>query len=59
MFVVFMRVIAKNTIKDYWEKYPKTEQSLKSWIQEVEQSDWDSPQLMNYPTASRRGITSP
>ena len=44
IIVVFMRVIATNTLKEYWEKYPKTEQALKSWLQEVEFSDWQSPQ---------------
>ena len=39
-----MRVIATNTIRKYWEKYPATEQSLKSWLQEVEQVTWNSPQ---------------
>lgn len=41
-----MRIIAVNTIREYWEKYPKTEQSLKAWVQEIEQSKWDSPQSL-------------
>ncbi len=54
IFVMFMRIIAANTIRDYWEKYPKTEQSLKAWLQEVEHSNWDSPQSlkMKYRNAS-------
>ncbi len=51
---LFMRVIATNTLKEYWEKYPKTEQLLKAWLQEVELSDWQSPQSlkMKYRNAS-------
>lgn len=49
-----MRVIASNTIRDYWIKYPKTEQSLKSWLREVEQSIWETPQSLKlkYRSAS-------
>ncbi|NND06585.1 MAG: type II toxin-antitoxin system HigB family toxin [Saprospiraceae bacterium] len=39
-----MRVIATHTIRRYWKNYPQTEQALKAWLREVEQSDWDSPQ---------------
>ena len=38
-----MRIIAVNTIREYWEKYPNTEQSLRAWVQEIEQSNWESP----------------
>ena len=41
-----MRIIAVNTIRQYWEKYPNTEQSLKAWIQEVEYSEWKTPQAL-------------
>jgi mRNA interferase HigB len=41
-----MRIIATNTIQNYWLKYNQTEQALKSWIQEVEQSTWESPQAL-------------
>lgn len=44
IFVLFMRVIAVNTIREYWVKYPNTEQALKSWLQEIEQSNWETPQ---------------
>lgn len=49
-----MRVIATNTLKEYWKKYPKTEQALKSWLQEVEYSDWQTPQSLklHYRNAS-------
>ena len=41
-----MRIIAVNTIRKYWEKHPNTEQSLKAWVQEIEQSNWESPQAL-------------
>jgi len=41
-----MRIIAVNTIREYWEKYPNTEQSLRAWVQEIEQSNWESPQAL-------------
>jgi mRNA interferase HigB len=41
-----MRIIAVNTIQEYWEKYPNTEQSLKAWVQETEHSNWESPQAL-------------
>lgn len=52
-----MRVIAANTIRDYWEKYPQTEQSLKSWLQEVEQSNWETPQSLKLKYRSASIIT--
>lgn len=39
-----MRIIAANTIREYWEIFPNTEQSLKAWVQEVELANWTSPQ---------------
>ena len=41
-----MRIIAVNTIQEYWEKYPNTEQALKAWVQEIADSDWESPQAL-------------
>jgi mRNA interferase HigB len=54
IFGAFMRVIATNTLKAYWEKYLNCEQALKSWLQEMENSDWDSLQALKvqYRSAS-------
>ena len=38
-----MRVIARKTLKDYWEKVPATEQELKAWFAEAQAADWMSP----------------
>ncbi len=38
-----MRVIARKTLKDYWEKEPRTEQELKAWFAEAEAAEWKNP----------------
>jgi mRNA interferase HigB len=38
-----MRVIARKTLKEYWEKEPETEQELKAWFAEAEDADWKTP----------------
>ncbi|WAC10428.1 type II toxin-antitoxin system HigB family toxin [Dyadobacter pollutisoli] len=38
-----MRIIALKTLKDYLEAYPKAGQSLLSWHEEAESSNWNSP----------------
>jgi len=38
-----MRVIARKTLKDYWEKEPRSEQELKAWFAEAEEADWADP----------------
>jgi len=35
-----VRIIAISTLKNYWIKHKSAEQSLKSWIQEAENSIW-------------------
>jgi mRNA interferase HigB len=52
-----MRVISTNTIKDSWVKHPKSEQALKAWLQEVENSEWDSPQKLKLQFKSASIIT--
>ena len=41
-----MRIISRNTLIKYWEKYPETEQALKSWYDEILQAVWTSPNLL-------------
>lgn len=38
-----MHVISKKTLKDFWEKHPDSEESLKSWHKEAENASWKSP----------------
>ena len=37
-----MRIIAKSTLRKFWEKYPDAEQPLKVWHDEVRKADWNS-----------------
>lgn len=49
-----MRVIAKKTLRDFWIMYPDSEQQLKAWYQEAEESNWKGPFDIkkDYPSAS-------
>ena len=49
-----MRIIAINTLRSYWENHPVCEQSLKAWVQEVQISNWNTPQelKLKYRNAS-------
>ena len=38
-----MRVIAKKTLRDFWSRYPDSEQQLKAWFQEADKAVWKSP----------------
>ena len=38
-----MRIIARRTLREYWERYPLAEQPLKAWFREAAASDWASP----------------
>jgi mRNA interferase HigB len=39
-----MRIIAKKTLRDFWEKYPDSQESLENWYCEATKSDWSTPQ---------------
>lgn len=49
-----MRVIAKKTLRDFWEKHADCEQQLKAWCQEAEKAEWKTPNEIKseYPSAS-------
>ncbi|MCK6601615.1 MAG: type II toxin-antitoxin system HigB family toxin [Bacteroidetes bacterium] len=49
-----MRVIAKKTLRDFWDKHADCEQQLKAWFQEAEKAEWKNPNEinLNYPSAS-------
>src|SRR5687768_100745 len=38
-----MRIIAKRTLREFWERHPDAEEPLLAWYREVEQEDWDTP----------------
>ena len=37
------RIIAKRTLKKYWEKHADCEQYLKTWYETAKTSNWKSP----------------
>lgn len=38
-----MRVIARKTIREFWEKYGDSEQQLKTWYKEASKAGWNNP----------------
>jgi len=37
------RIIAKRSLREFWEKHPDSEQYLKTWYETAKNSDWTSP----------------
>ena len=38
-----MRIIAVSQLKNFWERYPESEQSLMAWIDEARKASWSTP----------------
>ena len=38
-----MQIIAKRTLRQFWEKYPQAEAPLRAWFSLVEGADWTGP----------------
>lgn len=38
-----MRIISRNTLIKFWQQFPESEQSLKSWYDEALNAKWNSP----------------
>jgi mRNA interferase HigB len=38
-----MRIIARNTLRDYWENHSDVEDALKTWYYDASRADWQSP----------------
>ncbi len=38
-----MRIIAKRTLREFWERHPRARGPLEAWHQEVAQADWAGP----------------
>jgi mRNA interferase HigB len=49
-----MRIIAKKTLKDYWQKEPAAQTALEAWHAEAKNAAWSSPNDIKdrYATAS-------
>jgi len=48
------RIFAKSTLREFWEKYPDSEQYLKTWHDTAISTDWKTPADVKktYSTAS-------
>jgi len=38
-----LRVIARRTLKEFWERHSDAEPSLRAWYHDVRRADWRSP----------------
>lgn len=49
-----MRVIAKKTLRTFWEKHADSKQQLKSWFQETSNVEWKNSKDIKkgYPSTS-------
>lgn len=49
-----MRIIAKRTLRKFWERHPDAKQSLESWYERARKDDWDTPAKIGeqYPKTS-------
>ena len=49
-----MRIIARKTVRDFWETHPDAEQSLRAWFHDTKVADWAGPNDIRatYATAS-------
>ena len=37
------RIVAKKTLRDFWEKHPESAQYLKTWYETAKGANWQSP----------------
>ena len=37
------RIVAKRTVKEYWEKHPETKEYLQTWYETVRNAEWRTP----------------
>ena len=49
-----MRIISKKTLREFWEKHSDSQEQLKSWFHETNNSAWKAPKEIKkeYPSAS-------
>lgn len=38
-----MKIVAVSTLKEFWERHPAAEQSLRAWVDEVRMLAWTQP----------------
>ena len=51
---IYVRIIAKKILRDFWEKHSDCEQQLKAWYKETSKAEWKNPNeiKIEYPSAS-------
>jgi mRNA interferase HigB len=49
-----MRIIARRTLREFWERHPDAEQALRAWYQDAQYAEWRTPTdiRQTYATAS-------
>lgn len=43
LYKISMRIIARRTLREFWNKYPDSQKSLILWFKKVEAARWDNP----------------
>ena len=38
-----MRIIARKTLRKYWESHPDAREALQAWYADVKRAEWNSP----------------
>ena len=38
-----MWVFTKRTLREFWERHPNSEASLRAWYEEAQRASWDTP----------------
>ena len=54
-----MRIIARRTLREFWQRHPNAREALEAWYAEVRKADWPSPAhvIRRFPQASIVGAT--
>ena len=54
MYTCSMRIIARKTLREFWEQHPDAEQALRAWYHDAKQVDWKTSSDIRqiYATAS-------
>ncbi len=47
-----MRIIAKRTLREFWERHPDSELPLFDWYKETRRANWDAPSRVRERYAS-------
>ena len=38
-----MRIIARKTLREFWESHPDAEETLRAWYHDVKHAEWKTP----------------